>query len=134
MGKRSNIINYNKSILILFYKTLCVFFQIKDVKHIEQDYCSDAWVMQHMWEMWKQGVPRGQMDTDDELNRMQVNFSLYCHPGDLGVRSKGRISLNFNYKIEFKVLCTKLCVCSHKYIIKHIKLNYYCAAWVMPQG
>ena len=36
-----------------------MFFQIKDIKHIEQDYCFDAWVMPHMWDMGKQGVPRG---------------------------------------------------------------------------
>ena len=42
---------------------------------------------------------------------MQVNFSPYGQPGDLWVRSKGRISLNFNYKMKFKDLCTKLCVC-----------------------
>ena len=65
---------------------------------------------------------------------MQVNFSPYGEPGDLGVRSKGRMSFNFNYKIKFKDLCTKLCMCSHKYIIKHMKRNYHCVAWVMPQG
>ena len=41
-----------------------------------------------------------QIDIDYELNRMQVNFPPYGQPGDLGGgRSKGRISLNFNYKI-----------------------------------
>ena len=28
--------------------------------------------------------------------------------------SKGQISFNFNYKVNFKDLYTKLCVCSHK--------------------
>ena len=37
---------------------------------------------------------------------MQVNFSPYGQPGDLG-----RVSLNFNYKINFKDFCTKFCVC-----------------------
>ena len=32
-------------------------------------------------------------------------------PGD---RSKGQISLNFNYKVNFKDFYTKLFVCSHK--------------------
>ena len=48
---------------------------------------------------------------------MQVNFSPYGQPGDLWVRSKGRISLNFNYKINFEDFCTKLCVCSHNNVI-----------------
>ena len=82
----------------------------------------------------KNGQVEYQIDTDDEKNRMQVNFSPYGQPGDLGVRSKGRTSLNFNYKIKFKDMCTKLCVCSHKYIIKHIKRNYHCVAWAMSQG
>ena len=65
---------------------------------------------------------------------MQVDFSPYGQPGDLGVRSKGRISFNFIYKIKLKDLCTKLCVCSHKYIIKYIKQKYHSVAWAMPQG
>ena len=28
--------------------------------------------------------------------------------------SKGQISFNFNYKVNFKDFYTKLCVCSHK--------------------
>ena len=88
--------------------------------------------------MGKQGGKNGnvayQIDRDDELNRMHVNFSPYGQPGDLWVRSKGRISLNFNYKINFEEFRTKLCMCSHKYVIKHIKRIYHCVAWVMPQG
>ena len=36
-----------------------------------------------------------QIDGDAEQNRMQVKFSSYGQTGDLGVRSKGQISLNF---------------------------------------
>ena len=81
------------------------------------------------------GVKNGQVaykiDTDDEWNRMQVNFSPYGQPGELRVRSKGGISLNFNHKIKFND-CTKLCVCSHKYTIKHIKRNYHCVLGHAP--
>ena len=56
------------------------------------------------WEFGSLGVPRGQkkfkhghvayqIDGDDEQNRMQVTFSSYGQTGDLGVRSKGQISL-----------------------------------------
>ena len=58
----------------------------------------------------KNGHVAYQIDTADESNRMQVNFSPYGQPGDLGVRSKGRISLNFNYKIKFKI-CVPNFVC-----------------------
>ena len=50
---------------------------------------------------------------------MQVNFLPYGQPGDLWVRSKGRISLNFNYKINFEDFRTKLCVFSQ------IRFNTY---------
>ena len=53
---------------------MCVFFQIKDIKHIEQDYCFDAWVMSPCVGHGKAGVAKGvkngkvayQIDTDDE--------------------------------------------------------------------
>ena len=57
-----------------------------------------------------------QIDGDDEENRMQVKFSLYGQTGDLGVRSKGQISLNLSYHVNFNDYHnhTKLCVCSHR--------------------
>ena len=45
------------------------------------------------------------IDGDDEQNRMQVKF----HP-DLGVRSKGQISLNFDYHVNSKIFIPN-CVC-----------------------
>ena len=44
--------------------------------------------------------------------------------------SKGEISSNFNYKVNFKDFYTKLLVCSHK--LK--RRDFHSAAWVMPQG
>ena len=55
-----------------------------------------------------------QIDEDDEQNRMQVKFSSYGQTVDLEVRSKGQISLNFGYHVNFQDFYTKLCVCSHK--------------------
>ena len=34
---------------MIFIPTLCVFLKIKYIKHIEQDFCSDAWVMPQGW-------------------------------------------------------------------------------------
>ena len=59
-----------------------MFLQIKYIKHIEQDFCSDAWAMPQGWELGAPGVPRGggvnwfsehghvayQIDGDDERN------------------------------------------------------------------
>ena len=63
---------------------------------------------------FKHGHVAYQIDGDDQPNRMQVKFSTYGQTGDLGVRSKSQISLNFSYHVNFKDFYTKLCVCSHK--------------------
>ena len=44
-----------------------------------------------------------QIDGDNEQNRMQVKFSSLGQTGDLGVRSKGQISLNFDYYVNSKI-------------------------------
>ena len=41
-------------------------------------------------------------------------------PWGPGEGSKGQISLNFNYKANFKDFSTKLCVCTHKWKIQNI--------------
>ena len=63
---------------------------------------------------FKHGHVAYQIDEDNEQNRMQVKYSSYGQTGDLGVRSKGQISLNFSYHVNSKDFCTKLCVCSPK--------------------
>ena len=44
---------------------------------------------------------------------------IFCHPSPWGTRkkSKGKISLNFNNKVNFKDFHTTLCVCPHKWRI-----------------
>ena len=49
----------NKVIFLDFYTKLCVFLQIKDIKHIKRDFCSDAWVMPQEWDLGAAGVRRG---------------------------------------------------------------------------
>ena len=74
------------SILKIVYQTLCVFSQMKDTKHISQDYHSVTWVMPKGWDFGVLGgAPGGQKKIykhghvaiygDDEQNRMKVNFS-----------------------------------------------------------
>ena len=41
-------------------------------------------------------------------------------PWGPGEGSKGQISFNFNYKVNFKDFYSKLCVCSHKWKIQNI--------------
>ena len=47
--------------------------------------------------------------------------------------SKGQISFNFNYKVNFKDFYTKLCVCLMK-DTKYIRQDFHSVAWVLPQG
>ena len=42
-----------------------------------------------------------QIDGDDKQSKMQVNFSSKGKTVDLRGRSKGRISLNFDYHVNF---------------------------------
>ena len=51
---------------------------------------------------------------------VQWQFFFYPAPWGPGEESKGQISFNFNYKVNFKDFYTKLCVCSHKINIQNI--------------
>ena len=55
-------------------------------------------------------------------------------PWGPGEGSKGQISFNFNYKVNFKDFYTKRCVFSQMKDTKHIRRDFYSVPWVMPQG
>ena len=87
-GQISFNFNYKVNFKFFFYQTVCVFSQMKDTKHIKQDFHSVPWVMPQGWNFGALGVPRGskktifkhghvvyQIEGDDEQNRMQVKFS-----------------------------------------------------------
>ena len=46
-------------------------------------------------------------------------------PWGPGEGSKGQISFNFNYKVNFKDFYSKLCVCSHKLKIQNISDGFF---------
>ena len=48
--------------------------------------------------------------------------------------SKGQISFNFNYKVNFKDFIPKKCVFSQMKDTKHIRRDFHSVAWVMYQG
>ena len=64
------------------------------------------------------------------------NIIFFIGPAPWGPRegSKGQVSFNFNYKVNFKDFYSKLCGCSHKWKIQNISDGIYSVAWVMPQG
>ena len=52
-----------------------------------------------------------------------------------GEGSKGQITFNFNYKVNFKdFLYQTLYVFSQMKDTKHIRRDFHSVAWVMPQG
>ena len=55
-------------------------------------------------------------------SRMQVKFSSLGQTGDLGVRSKGQISLNFSLHVNFKDFQT---LCVFPKITKHIRQDFH---------
>ena len=101
---------------------------MKDTKHIRRNFHSVAWVMPQAWDFDTMGCPGGQklcnfkhghvayqIDGDDERNRMLVKISTYGQLGDLAVRSKGQISLNFDYHVNSKIFIPNfMCVLTNK--------------------
>ena len=55
----------------------------------------------------------------------QGKFFFGPAPWGPGEGSKGQISFNFNYKVNFKDFYSKLCVCSHKWKIQNISDGYF---------
>ena len=54
------------------------------------------------------------------MGRATSNLFFGPAPWGPGEGSKGQISFNFNYKVNFKDFYTKLCVCSHKWKMQNI--------------
>ena len=99
----------------------------EDTKHIRWDFYSAALAMPQGSNFgalgcgggqknyfFKHGYVAYQIDGDDEQNRMQVKFLSKDQTGDLEVKSKCQISLNFGYHVNFIDFYTKLCLGSYK--------------------
>ena len=115
-AKRSNIIkSQSQSQFQRFLnQTLCVFSQLKDIKHIRRDFHSVAWVMPQGWDL---GVPWGVGGSKNFFSQIQPDLvcelltwmahataQFFSVPASLGLGEgqKGQISLNLNYKVNFK--------------------------------
>ena len=95
-------------------QTLCVFSQMKDIKHIRRDFHLAAWVMPQGWDL---GVLWGVVGSKNFFFRNSTRFGVcvtymngICNgtifwvpaPWGPGEGPKGQISLNLNYKVNFK--------------------------------
>ena len=63
-----------------FYTKLCVFSQMKDTKHIRQDFHSVAWVMPQGWDFRALGVPRG--------SKKKISNMVMWHIESMGMTSR----------------------------------------------
>ena len=69
------------------------------------------------------------------MGRATSNFFFGPAPWGPGEGSKGQLSFNFNYKVNFKdFLYQTLVVFSQMKDTKHIRLDLHSVPWVMPQG
>ena len=97
-----------------FNQTLCVFSHMKDIKHIRRDFHLVSWVMPQGSDF---GVPWGVWGSNFFSFEIQPNLvcellTCMAHapapffwvptPWGLGEGPKGQISLNLNYKVNFK--------------------------------
>ena len=115
-AKRSNIIKLLllSQFQIFFNQTLCVYSQMKDIKHIRQDFHSVTWLMPQGWDFrGYTGVGGVKFFFFSKFNQIcSVSYSHEWHmqehyflvPVPLGPREgpKGQISFNFNYKVNFE--------------------------------
>ena len=116
-----------------FNQTLCVFSHMKDMKHIRGDFHLAAWDSCRRGGTW--GYLGGLGRSKKIFFRNSTRFGVWptymngtCFgtifwvpaPWGLGEGPKGQISLNLNYKVNFKDFYTKLCVSSHKWKIYNI--------------
>ena len=119
-AKRSNIIKSQSlsQFQRFLNKTLCVFSQMRDIKDIRRDFHSIAWVMPQGWDLgiivggWvgsKNFFPKIQPDLVCELLTWMAHATAqFLGPrllgpwGALGRGPKGQISLNLNYRVNFK--------------------------------
>ena len=116
-AKRSNIIKFQlqSQFQRFFNQTLCVFSHMKDIKHIRRDFHLVAWVMPQGSDL---GVPWGVWGSKFFFFfRNSTKFGVWVtHTNGtctgaivwvptlwgLGEGPKGQISLNLNYKVNFK--------------------------------
>ena len=100
------------------------------IKHIRQDFHIWPGVMPQGWDLGYRGGlgGGGGIRNSTRFGAWVTYMNATCNgvivwvpaPWGLGEGPKGQISLNLNYKVNFKDFLTKLCVSSHKWKIYNI--------------
>ena len=125
---------------------MCVFSQMKDIKHIRRDFHSVAWVMPQGLHL---GVPWGvewskkffgkfnQILCVSNLHQWHMQRHNFLDPHPLGPWEGAKRSniIKSQSQSQFqRFLSHILCVFSQLKDIKHIRGDFHSVAWVMPQG
>ena len=138
-----HLISITKSISkILIQNFVCVLTNER-YKIFRRVFYSVAWVMPLGWDL---GVLKGQIKfrpavcplcylllnhwtkfnpilVCELLTWMERRWKILAPPPGEG--SKGQISFNFNYKVNFRDFYSKLCVCSHKWNVQNILDGFF---------
>ena len=118
-------------------QTLCVFSQMKDIKHIRQDFHSLAWVMPQGWDLGgpKTFFPKfNQIWCVSYLHEWHMQRHNFLGPHLLGPWGGAKRSniIKSQLQSQFqRFLIQTLCVFSQMKDIKHIRQDFYSVPWVM---
>ena len=143
-AKKSNIIkSQSQSQFQRFLnQTLCVFSQLKDIKHIRRDFHSVAWVMPQGWDLgvpWGLGVPKTFFPNSTRFSvwvtymNGTCNGTFFC-PRLLeswGGAKRSNITKSQLQSQFHRFLNLTLCVFSQMKDIKHIRWDFHSVPWVM---
>ena len=126
---------------------MCVFSQMKDIKHIRWDFHSLAWVMPRGSDL---GVPWGvkwskkiffpkfnQIWCVSNLHQWHMQQHIFFGPHPLGPWEGAKRSniIKSQSQSQFqRVFNQTVCVFSQLKDMKHIRRDFHYVAWVMPQG
>ena len=126
-------------------QTLCVFSQMKDIKHIRRNFHSVAWVMPQGSDLgvpwgveWSKKNPKFNqiwcVSNLHQLHMQRHNFLGPHHLGPWGGAKRSNIIKSQSQSQFQRFLNHTLCVFSQLKDIKHIRLDFHSVAWVMPKG
>ena len=126
---------------------MCVFSQMKDIKHIRRDFHSLAWVMPQGSDL---GVPWGVERSKkfffpkfnhiwcvSNLHQWHMQQHNFFGPYPLGpcLGAKRSNIIKPQSQSQFQRFFNQfLCVFSQLKDMKHIRRDFHSVAWVMPQG
>ena len=88
--------NYKVNFKDFYTKTVCVFSQMKDTKHIRRDFYSVAWVMPQGWDLGALGCPGGQKIFFSNMVMWHIKLT--------GMTSRTECKQHFHHRVKLMTL------------------------------